>query len=215
VHILLTDVLCCPRCGPEHGLILLADELEERRVRTGRLGCANCRSSYPIRGGVADLRPAPAAGDRDTRAAAAPGAPVAASDDPEAAVRIAALLDLAGGVALALLVGGAVAHAAEVARLVPHVELVAAGRAAAPPEGLSSIVWSGPELPFRSLSLRAVALGTDAGVPPDEGLRVLGVGGRLLLEEHDPATRGVLEQKGARFLLEQDALAVASRDRHV
>ena len=38
MHILLTDLLFCPRCGPQHGLILLANRLEERRVLDGWLG---------------------------------------------------------------------------------------------------------------------------------------------------------------------------------
>ena len=46
MHILLTDVVTCPRCGPEFGLILLADRFEERRVMQGRLGCPNCREEY-------------------------------------------------------------------------------------------------------------------------------------------------------------------------
>lgn len=62
MHILLTDILSCPRCGPEFGLILLADRIEARRVLAGTLGCANCRSKYAIRDGVADLRAAPSAG---------------------------------------------------------------------------------------------------------------------------------------------------------
>lgn len=51
MHLLLTDILSCPRCGPEFGLILLADRIEARRVLAGILGCANCRSKYPIREG--------------------------------------------------------------------------------------------------------------------------------------------------------------------
>ena len=44
MHILLTDTLTCPRCGPDFGLILLAERIEGRRVMDGHLGCANCRS---------------------------------------------------------------------------------------------------------------------------------------------------------------------------
>ncbi|HWK89996.1 MAG TPA: Trm112 family protein, partial [Longimicrobium sp.] len=63
MHILLTDLLTCPRCGPEHGLVLLADRIEERRVVRGRLGCPNCRETYPVAGTVADLRVAGAGND--------------------------------------------------------------------------------------------------------------------------------------------------------
>ena len=54
MYILLTDALTCPRCGPEFGLLVLADRMEERRVIEGRLGCANCRSAFPIRDAAAD-----------------------------------------------------------------------------------------------------------------------------------------------------------------
>src|SRR5688500_18729002 len=86
MHILLTDLLTCPRCGPEFGLIVLSEGLEDRRVVEGRLGCANCRSSYPIRRGVADLRHARCA-------------PMQASANPrradsERVMRIAALLGI-------------------------------------------------------------------------------------------------------------------------
>ncbi len=30
MHLLLTDRLTCPRCGPDHGLILLAREIVDR-----------------------------------------------------------------------------------------------------------------------------------------------------------------------------------------
>src|SRR5690606_8442394 len=53
MHIVLTDLLTCPRCGPAHGLILVADGLAERRVLDGALGCANCREKYEIRDGAA------------------------------------------------------------------------------------------------------------------------------------------------------------------
>jgi uncharacterized protein YbaR (Trm112 family) len=55
MHILLTDILTCPRCGPAFGLILLADRAEERRVMEGVLGCSNCREKYPIRDGIVDF----------------------------------------------------------------------------------------------------------------------------------------------------------------
>lgn len=52
MHILLTDILTCPRCGPEFGLILIADRMAERRVIEGALGCSNCRNRYPVHRGT-------------------------------------------------------------------------------------------------------------------------------------------------------------------
>ena len=56
MHIVLTDVLTCPRCGPSFPLILLANRVENRRVLDGVLGCANCREKYPVQDGLGKLR---------------------------------------------------------------------------------------------------------------------------------------------------------------
>ena len=59
MNVLLVDYLACPRCGPAFGLVLVAREVEERRVRTGLLGCPNCRDEFPVEDGFGDLRPPP------------------------------------------------------------------------------------------------------------------------------------------------------------
>lgn len=59
MHLLLTDRLTCPRCGPTFGLILLADRMDERRVVAGSLGCPNCRDRFRVADGFADLRAPP------------------------------------------------------------------------------------------------------------------------------------------------------------
>jgi len=90
MHIALTDHLTCPVCGPEHGLILLADRIEERRVLEGTLGCPACRERYPIVGGLADLRPRPAG--------PLPGPESAPTLGPQdRAFRLAALMGVAEG----------------------------------------------------------------------------------------------------------------------
>ena len=62
MHLLLTDRLTCPRCGPEFGLILLADKLVDRVVHSGVLGCPNCRDAFQVEDGFADLRAPPRRG---------------------------------------------------------------------------------------------------------------------------------------------------------
>src|SRR5690349_20672112 len=109
MHILLTDVLCCPRCGPAFGLILLADRIEDRRVLQGRLGCANFREQYPISKGVVDL------------SAGAAGRSTPAEAGIDAAVRIAALLGVERGPAYVLLAGTASVHAGALAGLLQDV----------------------------------------------------------------------------------------------
>ena len=201
MHILLTDIVTCPRCGPEFGLILLADRVEERRVLQGRLGCSNCREMYPVDGGVLDLRLVEGA-------ETAPDTP-----DEDAAVRVAALLGLAGAGGTVLVVGPGAELAPAIAALVPGLEVVAlTGRPAAGPEapGVSRVA-GGPALPLRGGMLRGVALtgAAAAEVPLAEALRVLAPGSRLLM---DPAPVGAAEALGgvgAEVLLEQEGVLVA------
>jgi uncharacterized protein YbaR (Trm112 family) len=208
MYILLTDALTCPRCGPEFGLLVLADRMEERRVVEGRLGCPNCRSAYPIRDAAADLRVhGPASSE-----SAVPAVPV--DGDAEPPVRLAALMGLAGAHGLAMLAGPGARHAAAVSALVPELEVVAVtegpdalpGRAA----GVSRLAAGRASLPFRDGALRAAALtgGADDALLR-EALRVLAAGARLVV---DPAPAGTAERLGAlgaQVLLEQEETVVA------
>src|SRR5688500_5224211 len=114
MHLTLTELLVCPRCGPPFGLVLLADRVENRRVLEGWLGCANCRERYPVAGGFADLRTGPGPAE----AAIAPAA------DANAALRWAALAGITEGPAFLLLLGASTSIAAGIAELVPRLEVV-------------------------------------------------------------------------------------------
>jgi uncharacterized protein YbaR (Trm112 family) len=188
MYILLTDALTCPRCGPDFGLLVLADRMEERRVIEGALGCANCRSSYPIRNAAADLRVAPSASTESTGATESDEAGPS-DEDGEAAVRLAALMGLAGASGLAMLAGPGARHASAVSALVPELEVVAVtdepvARAAAPPGGAG-----------------------DARLR--EGLRVLAPGARLVVDGADAETAERLRTLGAEVLLEEEGVVVA------
>lgn len=225
MHILLTDILTCPRCGPQHGLILLADRMQERRVLAGALGCANCREKYPIRDGTvvftgADApaaAPPPGAHDHAPGGSAAAQVPGAAADDPEAAVRIAALSGVTQGPGYVLLAGPAAGLAHGVAALLEGVEVIVV---AAP--GTVPWVRSGPgtdrleaaaPLPLASARMAAVVLsGAAADELLEEGCRVLSPLGRLVLEgaTGDAATR--LEACGLRVLAhEADTIVAVNR----
>jgi uncharacterized protein YbaR (Trm112 family) len=211
MHILLTDILTCPRCGPEFGLVLLADEMRERSVDAGRLGCANCRESYPIVHGVVDF--GTAGGEcLELQGGGAADAGGAGED----AYRVAALLGVADSPAPVLLAGLPVETAGEIARLLPDARIAATapvGGLRDMPEGPSWLRHGG-RLPFRTGSQRGVALsGPGAGGLIDEAARVLQPGGRLVL---DPAPEGAarrLEALGMELLLEQDGVVVASLSR--
>ena len=51
----LTDHLRCPADHAESYLVLLPEEMRERSVRAGRLGCPVCGRTYELRDGVLDL----------------------------------------------------------------------------------------------------------------------------------------------------------------
>ena len=209
MHILLTDALACPRCGPDFGLVLLADRIEDRQVLQGSLGCPNCRETYRITGGAADLRTAAAtsAGPGQDAEAQAPPA-----DPQEAAVRVAALLGLADATGTVLLAGPGAVLAPHVSALVPGAWVVAYTPAPAPNPASPGVdpVAGGPRLPFRDGALRGVALtgGADEALLA-EALRALAPGARLVVEPADPGTADALRGLGANVMLEQEATVVA------
>lgn len=204
MHILLTDVLTCPRCGPDFGLIVLADRLEDRRVVRGRLGCANCREEYEVAGGVADLRFPPGA------AGAGP------ADEPfadERAFRLAALLGVGDRPGTVLLSGYSAATAAEVARLLPAAQVVAEeGEGEAwPAADRVNPVRLGERIPFRGRSLRAAAVaGERFAAIADEVARALAPGGNLVLDPAPADAVEALRARGLNVLLDQEGVVVAS-----
>ncbi len=211
MHILLTDRLACPRCGPGFGLILLADRLDERRVLEGALACSNCRARYPVKDGFADLRSQP----HD------PGASDALdrTPDPEEAVRLAALLGIQEGTGLVALLGRTAAHASILSRLVEGIEVIAVhqGLRDSPEEaGVSRIGTSWP-LPFLTGSIRGVALDADADERQlAEISRILSREGRLVrLGRREPPfpqdTAGLMSAHGFDVLAEDEQTLVCVR----
>ena len=205
MHLLLTDRLTCPRCGPGFGLILLAQKLVERRVLAGALGCSNCRDRFPIEDGFADLRPPPRT--------PLPDAPPPAECPPEATTRLAALLGVVRGPGHVGLVGHLVAHAGPLADLITDVEVVAvdaAARAATERDGVSRLV-SGPELPFHPWTFRALALpGLAASIADVANL--VGRGGRLVVERPEPGATEEAERLGYRVLAHDADWLVALKE---
>ncbi len=185
MHLLLTDVLICPRCGPNTGLILRADTMADRRVRSGALGCPGCRTDYPIRDAVAWFTPpAPVAADP-------------AAFDVDGATRNAAHNRAAAASGFVLIVGPAARAAATIAGLGVESEIVAASAEAAdlaPGDGVSAVAIAAT-LPFTASRMRGVWLsGTAADRLLEEGARVLHPLGRLIL---DPAPADAVERLAA------------------
>ncbi|MDE2974394.1 MAG: hypothetical protein OXU64_06700 [Gemmatimonadota bacterium] len=190
MNVALVDHLACPRCGPPFGLVLLARDVRDRRVRTGEFGCPNCRDRFPVEGGFGDLRPPPRAGGGagaggGDAEAGRPGAGTAGgSDAAEKALRLAAALGVTSGPGLILVTDGHRDEAGPLARLVRGIEVVVVGwrgRGLAG-EGVSAFV-TGPRLPLRDGVARgAVAEGGSGGEGWwGECLRTVTPGGRIVI----------------------------------
>lgn len=205
MHILLTDRLTCPACGPAFGLVLLCDRMEDRRVLDGSLGCFNCRESYPIVDGFCDLRSPP----RDPLPAAEPPP---TDSDAEESIRLAALLGLVEGGGSILLLGSTARHAATLFGMVEGIEVVAASPVLmAIPEssGVNRLAVSGV-LPFKSGVLRGVALtGGEEGLL-EEVVRVTAPIGRIVVLESNPETEPHVRDMGLEVLIAEGEVVVAT-----
>ena len=213
MHVLLTDRLACPRCGPRFGLVLLAERTEARRVLDGVLGCSNCRDQFPIRAGFADLR-APPRGELAGSSIGAEAHPDEESEVGSGAERLLALLGIVGGPGTVALVGRPARHAGALARAARdlHVVGVDAGLAAhGDVEGVSRIVAQ-PGMPFFSRVLRGVAVDGRCGVHwVSEAARVVAPRSRVVVVRATEAERDALVEAGLDVLAAEAETVVAAR----
>jgi hypothetical protein len=171
VFIELTDCLRCPAPHDEGYLVLLPDDVQERMVRSGELGCPQCGRILHVRSGILDLGDAPAPADGAT------GLDGAA---------LTVLLGLSGPGGYLVLAGTAAGQWDEVARALPGVAVVAVNPPAtvAPTTGVSVI--RGAMMPLKRASMRGAVLGGAPGADAAwvaeaarvvlPGLRVVGQG---------------------------------------
>jgi len=205
MHLLLTDRLTCPRCGPEQGLILLAKELVDRRVLDGEVGCANCREHFPVTNGFIDLRwpkqAEPASGD----------APV---PSPDLAVKVAALLGLTDGSGFILLAGRTTAAADALSEMLAGDEWIALGghlRQQAERAGISRLAASPDHLPLTTGGLRGAALDSDHEAWLPEVTRALATGARVVVFDPSTALSERATTLGLEVVLDQPEALVAAR----
>ncbi len=209
MHILLTDRLVCPRCGPPFGLILLAEEIRDRRVLEGDLGCAHCSERYPVREGFGDLRLPP----RETLLPPDEEESGGALEGDEA-VRLGALMGVTEGPGALLLKGPSARYARLVAGLIEGVEVVGvdpslAGQAES--EGVSRLA-SGPNLPFYEGTFRGLVLsGAVDWSELDEAVRVTAPRGRVVVLNAPEGAHGKLRELGTKVLLEEGGVLVVER----
>lgn len=205
MHLLLTDRLTCPRCGPAFGLVLRADRLVERRALEGGLGCPNCRDVYPVAAGAGDLRPPPR-GELDPVTLPEP--------DDEELLKAQALLGITEGPGEVVLAGSAARFAPGLARRVTGMEMVALHTAVLgweEEEGVSRLV-AGGVLPFFDRGLRGVLMeGEGDRKALREGARVLGAGHRMVVLDAPPGVAETLMGAGLTVQLDTDGVVVARR----
>ncbi|MFN2563964.1 MAG: hypothetical protein ABR499_02980 [Gemmatimonadaceae bacterium] len=184
----LVDDLRCPRAHEETWLVAAAERTEGRDIIEGTLGCPICRAEYPIRAGVVWFAPAARA---EAPATAAP----AHHDDPELAMRLAALLDLSDAQGFALLAGTWASCAQPLRDLVPtHLVVLNPRPLGDVSVGISVLEIPG-SIPLADATCRGVALDeahADAAHLA-AAVRVLRPGGRLVAPASTPTPSGVAE----------------------
>jgi uncharacterized protein YbaR (Trm112 family) len=144
----LTDHVRCPVDHAESYLVLLPDQIHERSVRAGRLGCPVCGRTYTLTDGVLDL------GGGDT------ALPETTLLTPEA---LTALVGLSGPGGYMVLVGRPAAAWPEVAERNRGVGLVAVNPPADVTDEPGISVLRSAVLPLKSRSMRGVVLGSPFG----------------------------------------------------
>ena len=146
----LTDQLRCPSDHEEAFLVLLPDQVLERSVRSGELGCPVCGRTFQLQDGVLDVGGGEPPGGVDPTTELAPPA-------------LTALVGLSGPGGYLVVVGAPGSGWREIRELNPGVGLIAVN----PPAdvldaGLLSVVRGGM-LPLRTRTMRGAVLGRGFG----------------------------------------------------
>ena len=178
----LTDHLRCPADHGESYLVLLPDDMRERSVRAGRLGCPICGRTYVLTDGVLDLGGGDAA------------LPEVTLLTPEA---LTALVGLSGPGGYLVLVGKPAAAWREVAERNRGVGLVAVNPPAEVSDEAGISVIRSPVLPLKSRSMRGVVLGSPFGDDP----RWVGEAARVVLPGLRVAGEGRVPDPGSLELM--------------
>ncbi|HUF76199.1 MAG TPA: Trm112 family protein [Longimicrobiales bacterium] len=214
MHLLLTDRLSCPRCGPQLGLILRADRMESRLVMEGVLGCPNCRDAFAVVDGFADLRAPP----RDPLGEGLAGPPPETVDaspaEAERADRLVALLAVVGGPGTIALVGEPARLALRVAAALPELLVAAVDPDLRhwPEVPEVSRLAAAPGLPFFGSTLRAVAVDGRLGAEwLREAARVVQPRARVVVLHAPEGATATLEASGLTVLAAEAETVVAAR----
>lgn len=175
----LIEYLRCPAAHEESVLVAAAERSEQRHILSGVLGCPVCGAEYPIHEGIARFGGAPAV--------------VAEPPSVEAAMRMAAFLELTDARGFALLCGRWGAHAAPLAELVETPLFLVNPPAGADLSRAAAVIETGATLPLAAGIARAAALDPSLAPSPDAVLRALRGGARVMGPVALPLPAGVTE----------------------
>jgi uncharacterized protein YbaR (Trm112 family) len=186
----LTDHLRCPADHAESYLVLLPDEMRDRSVRRGQLGCPVCGRTYPLTDGELDL------GGGET---ALPETTLLTAE------ALTALTGLSGPGGWLVLVGRPAEEWREVAQRNRGVGLLAVNPPATVVDEPGISVLRSGVLPLKSRSMRGVVLGSPFGGDPRwvaEAARVVLPGLRVAGEGPvpDPATLELMAAAGGAWV---------------
>lgn len=170
MYIELIDLLRCPRDHEETWMVAAFTKMDGRFVVEGKLGCPVCSASYAISDGIADLRVDSTIPARSEDSA---------SRDPDAAMRLAALLNLTRPGALAILEGNSARFAHEVSEL-GQCRVIALNPASRLEDSERvATVLADTRIPFASSSVYGISVSND--LLSSDLARVLQPGGRAVL----------------------------------
>lgn len=184
----LLDTLRCVRPHEDSWLVGSFDELVDRHVLRGTLGCPVCAAEYPVRGGVVDFRSGEGQVGESSEGLTADRP---AEADP---MRVAALLGLAEPGGVVMLMGRWAAAAPALEALVPGTQFLLVNPMA-PVFPFASAVRTGPILPIAAGALRAAAFDA-SGLPrmePRQAARVVRPGGRVVAPAREAVPEGFTE----------------------
>lgn len=185
----LTDHLRCPRDHEEAYLVLLPDLVEQRDVRSGRLGCPVCQWETTFTDGVLDFG----------------GGKPAVLPSALSVEAVRAFLGVSGPGGYLALVGGPAALAPELGKAFRGVALVLVN----PPEGTvaepPASILRAARIPLKSGSMRGVVLGADFASDPAWVADAVGsvlAGLRIVVEGTAPDLAGleVLAEAGGVYV---------------
>jgi uncharacterized protein YbaR (Trm112 family) len=188
----LIEVLRCPRDHEETRLIASATRTVDRHIRDGVLGCPHCHAEFPIVEGVA-------------RFVEALPPPREEAPDAEAAMRLAAFLELVDAGGFALLFGRWGSHADQLRRIsdAPVMLVNPATRAIG---DVAGTIMTDERLPLAPRSARGAALDdSTSSALAESAVRSVQPGGRIV------GPIGLTVPDGLQELVRDDSLWVAER----